>query len=195
MNGRVAYTRKELARILGVTDRTLVRWHTEGKHFHPWQDPDDPFKRWWYDAAEVEAYRRKHRRGSGSYRIDSPGRGIPARPWAAEPAVPGPVAARIYARLGQGDPLDEICKEESVAPEQIIHLEQLRRRFEEERERPARKPSPSQPRIVSDESDPEIASVAKELAEERSAAARAPSHVEQTEVDDEQPPSRGKRSR
>jgi hypothetical protein len=161
---RFAYTRKELAPILGVSQRTLVRWHAEGKHFHPWQDPEDPFKRWMYDLEEVEEFRRAHRRGSGIHRI-APGREVAVKAWTLEPTVPGPVAGRVYARLQAGEPIDEICKAEGVAPEQVIRLEQLRKRFEEERDRPVRRPS--EPRMVTDASNPEIAALAKELDEER----------------------------
>jgi hypothetical protein len=72
MSPRAGYTRPEVAALLGVTERSLVRWHQEGKHFHPWRDPSDPSgRRWLYDRNEVDNYyRRRKRRGSGSYRIE-----------------------------------------------------------------------------------------------------------------------------
>jgi hypothetical protein len=56
--------------ILGVTDRTLLRW--KGKKLHPWPDPDDPSgRRLLYDKSEVDNLaRRRQRRGSGSYVIE-----------------------------------------------------------------------------------------------------------------------------
>jgi len=172
MKDRVAYTRKEVAGLLGVTVRTLVRWQTEGKFFEPWQDPGDRLKRRMYDVERVEAYRRKLRRKSGKFRIDLPGREPPPEPWLLEPTVPGPVAGRVYARLQNGDAIDDICKEEAVAPEQVFRLEQLRERFEEARRKSTKRPS-SPARAVSDESHPEIAALARELDEERKQPPRA----------------------
>ena len=57
-------------------------------------------------------------------RIASVGRDVALSPWTLEPTLPGPVAGRVYARLKRGEPLDDICNAECVAPEQVIRLEQ-----------------------------------------------------------------------
>jgi hypothetical protein len=162
---RLVYTQKQVARLLRVTERTLIRWRKQGKHFHPWQDPSDPLERWLYDANEVEAYRKRKSRSSGGFGVAPRAEDVPTEPWRFERTLPGPVAGRIYARLQQGEPIDEICKAEGVAPQQVIRLEELRRHFEAQRERPP--PRPSEPRLVTDEKDPEIAALARELEEER----------------------------
>jgi hypothetical protein len=162
---RLVYTAREVRLLLGASDRTLRRWRKYGKHFHPWQDAEDPLKRWLYDAEEVEAYRRRHPKGSGAHKINAVGRGAPVKPWTLEPTLPGPVAGRVYARLKKGESIDDICDAEGVAPEQVIRLEQLRQQFEAERVRTPK--PPSAPRMVTDESDPVIAALAKELDDER----------------------------
>jgi len=186
MKDRVAYTRQEVARLLGVTVRTLVRWQTEGRFFEPWQDPGDRLKRRMYDVERVEAFRRKLRRKNGKFRIDLPGREPPPEPWLLEPTLPGPVAGRVYARLQNGDAIDDICKDEAVAPEHVIRLERLREQFEQDRRRPTKRAAA--PRAVSDESHPDIAALARELDEERR---RAPSAANDAPT----PPSRGARAK
>jgi hypothetical protein len=171
-----------------VTVRTLVRWQTEGKFFQPWQDPNDRLRRRMYDAERVHAFKRKLARKSGQFRIDLPTRQPPEEPWLLEPTLPGPVAGRVYARLQNGDAIDDICKDEGVAPEQVIRLERLREQFEQERKRPTKR-STAPPRAISDESHPDIAAIAKDLDEER---ARRASEVLAEKSDE--PPPRSRRS-
>ena len=162
---RLAYTRREVCLLLGVSERTLIRWHNEGKHLHPIRDHTHPLGRWLYDRDEVDRLaRRRRRKPSGHLRIDAGPREIPANAAAAEPTVPGPVAARVYAMLREGRSIDEICEAVVVAPEQVIRLDEMRRQFEAERGRP---PRPSQPRLIVDEDDPELSAWGRELDERR----------------------------
>lgn len=162
---RLAYSRKQVAVLLGVSERTLIRWHKEGSPPHAFRDPTDPLKRCYYDRKEIDRLaKRLRRRKSGTLGISLGSREVPFDPDSYEPAVPGPVAAAIYQMLADGLPIDEICKRSGVAPEHVIRLDRLRREFEAARVRP---PQRSEPRIVLDDEDPELAAWGKELDERR----------------------------
>lgn len=160
----LAYTRREVSLLLCISERTLIRWQKEGKHFNPARDPSDPLKRWLYDRAEVDSFRRRQRRRTGGQRRAAETRKPIFKPAPLEFTLPGSVVARIYAMLDDDLPLQEICKVEDVPPEKVLQLVEIRTRFEATRRLLLQR---SEQRIVIDESDPQIADVARQLDEER----------------------------
>ena len=67
---RTSYTRREVVRILRVSERTLLRM--KGHEVHPWGDPDDPSgRRLLYDRTEIDKLaRRVPRRGIRAFLAD-----------------------------------------------------------------------------------------------------------------------------
>jgi hypothetical protein len=154
---------REVAVLLGVSERTLIRWHKEGIPPHVFRNPTDPLKRCYYDRKEIDRLvKRLRRRKSGTFGLNLGSREVPFDPDTYEPAVPGPVAAAIYQLLTEQVPIDDICKRTGVAPEHVIRLDRLRRQFEAERVRP-RAPQESESRIVMDDDAPELAAWGKAL--------------------------------
>ena len=189
---RFAYSRKQVALLLNVSERTLIRWQRAGLPPRSFQDPTDPLKRCYYDRKEIDRLsKRIRRRKSGARVFALEGNGLPFDPDAYEPAVPGPVAASVYQLLADGIAIDEICRRTGVAPEHVVRLDRLRREFEAQRAGERTNSAAALTRIVIDDDDPELAEWGKDLDERgRNAPPESCTSIFDVDEDDDAPDSK-----
>jgi hypothetical protein len=196
MNGRVAtlqgtYTREETAKILGITERTVIRW--QGTKLTPLRDPDDPTqRRVFYDRTQVDSLARRLRR-RGEVPLPAPVNGLVEQ-------IPGRKVSRGFAMLRQGHTKAEVCEELELSLEQVELLEERLVAWNAERSvkdqpRGPRTPTTSSvrsdahgARLIYDE-DPEMLAWQNKIDEEsRWTEEEAPSS-EKKDDDEEGPPS------
>jgi hypothetical protein len=131
--GRSVYTRKQVAALLRVTERTLIRWDAAGKAPRPFKYTTDWRRRCFYDRTEVDDIaKRVRRKWSGSLRqsIDPPEALFNLASY--EAAAPGPVAASILQMWKENVSLGEIRTRTAAALEHVTRLDRLQRQFEME---------------------------------------------------------------